>query len=139
MKLTQTLPAAVIAVLLAGTWAVPAPTTSVGAHEKGTLTTASGTTVSFDAPRRWSTTPSTSRTSTAYTRTEDDQVLTLSVIEGSEDFDTTADRVLRQKSLSGTSAAFDGGRITSRSGFSGKSCVAIKSAEKATGPCAVVH
>lgn len=147
MRVTQKATAAVIAVLAGCTWAVPAavshavpaPVSTVSAHQKDSLQAPSGTTVSFQAPEGWSTTPSSNRTSTVYTRTQDDQEIALSVVEGSQDFDTTADRVLRRQSLSGTSAAFDGGRISSPNGFSGKTCVAIRQAEKATGPCAVVH
>lgn len=147
MRVTHKATAAVIAVLAGCTWAVPAavsqavptPESAVSAHQKDSVQATSGTTVSFEAPEGWTTTPASSRTFAVYTRSQENQEITLSVVDGSQDFDTTADRVLRQQSLSGTSAAFDGGRISSPNGFSGKTCVAIRQAEKATGPCAVVH
>lgn len=147
MKVTHRTSAAVLAVMTACTWAVPAavshavpaPQLTVGAHEQGALDSTAGTTVTFRAPEGWSTSPSTSRTSVTFTRAEQDQELTLSVVDGSQNFDTTADRVLRQQALDGTSAAFDGGSVSGGGGFTGKSCVAIKTEQKATGPCAVVH
>lgn len=147
MKMTHMVPAAVIAVLMAGTWAVPAavshavpePRTTVGTNESGEVQTPQGATVRFEAPQGWSTSPATARTSVTYAKDQDDQELTVSVIDGSQDFDTTADRVLRQQAITGTSAAFDGGQVSAAGGFSGKSCVAIKPDEQATGPCAVVH
>lgn len=147
MRLTQKLPAVVLAVLAGATWAVPAavsravenPTTTVNTRETEALEATAGANLEYQAPEGWSTSPSTSRASVVYTKPEDDQTLKMSVVDGSQDFDVTADRVLRQQALDGTSAAFDGGEIKTSNGFTGKSCVAIKTEEKATGPCAVVH
>ncbi|MDO4919830.1 hypothetical protein [Kocuria sp.] len=147
MQLSHKLPAAVLAVLAAATWAVPAaidraveePQATTTSSETVSLEATGGSVLDFRAPGGWTTTPSGTRSSVTYTKPKDEQTLHISVLDQSKDFDTTADRVLRQEALAGTSAAFDGGTVTSPSGFSGKSCVAIKPDDKATGPCAVVH
>lgn len=147
MQLSHKLPAVALAVLAAATWAVPAavdkavpePQSVTTAAEKATLEATGGSVLEFRAPEGWSTTPTQNRASVTYTKPRDDQELSISVIDQSENFDTTADRVLRQQALDGTSAAFDGGTVSSAGGFSGKSCVAIKPADQATGNCAVVH
>ena len=147
MQLRHKLPAAALAVLAAATWAVPAavdpaveePQSVTTAAEKATLEATGGSVLEFRAPEGWSTTPSQTRSAVTYTKPQDDQELSISVIDQSENFDTTADRVLRQQALEGTSAAFDGGTVSSAGGFTGKSCVAIKQNDQATGTCAVVH
>lgn len=147
MQLSHRLPAVALAALAAATWAVPAavdqavpePQSVTTAAEKATLEATGGSVLEFRPPEGWSTTPSQTRSSVTYTKPQDDQQLSISVIDQSENFDTTADRVLRQEALSGTSAAFDGGTVSSAGGFSGKSCVAIKPNDQATGNCAVVH
>lgn len=147
MHVSHKLPAAVLAALAAATWAVPAavdravptPRSATTSAEVVSLEAEGGTVLEFQAPAGWSTTPSEERSSLVYTKPEGDQVLELSVLDGSKNFDTTAERVLRQQALSGTSAAFDGEQVTSSNGFTGKSCVAIKPADHATGHCAVVH
>lgn len=121
MRLKQKIPAAVIAVLLAATWAVPAmasrlvppPTSTVGAHDVAKLEAVGGSVVTFQAPRGWSTTPSSETNSVTYTKPQNDQELSLYVVGGSKNFDITADRILRENSVSGTSAAFDGDKVSS--------------------------
>ncbi|WP_165860406.1 hypothetical protein [Kocuria tytonicola] len=145
--MSHKLPAAALAVLAAATWAVPAavdkvvpePQSVTTAAEKATLEATGGSVLEFHAPEGWSTMPTQNRASVTYTKPQDDQELTISVIDQSKNFDTTADRVLRQQALEGTSAAFDGGTVSSAGGFTGKSCVAIKPNDQATGNCAVVH
>ena len=147
MKVTQKRSAAVLAGLMACTWAVPAavshavpePRDTVGAHETRSLESPTGTAVAFEAPRGWTATPPDTRTSATFTGPRGGQELVLSVVDGSQDFDTTAQRVLRHQALNGVSAAFDGGTVAPRNGFTGRTCVAVKTEEGATGPCAVVH
>ena len=61
------------------------------------------------------TAPSFSRSSAYFEK--DEQTLTLAVVDGSVDFDTTADRIVRHLDEQGVAVAFDGGKLSTRNGF----------------------
>lgn len=61
------------------------------------------------------TAPSFSRSSAHFEK--DEQTLTLAVVDGSVDFDTTADRIVRNQDEQGVAAAYDGGKLSTRNGF----------------------
>ena len=63
------------------------------------------------------TAPSFSRSSAHFEK--DEQTLTLAVVDGSVDFDTTADRIVRNQDEQGVAAALDGGKLSTRNGFAG--------------------
>lgn len=147
MKLTQVGPAALLALLLGATWAVPAavsksvpaPTDTIAAGERITLGAPGGQEVTVAPPAGWQTHRPTSDASRVFFDERTDRQLVMLVLDGSTNFDTTADRMLRTLDQSGLPATFDGRSITSRSGFSGKSCVAIDTQDDGSGPCAIVH
>lgn len=146
MRVAQVGPAVALAVLLGATWAVPAalsaavanPTTTVAADEIDMVQAPGGSELHFRAPAGWQQYKETSHSDAHYS-SPDGPRLTVSIIDGSRDFDTSADRVLRQLSGSGIDAAFDGGRVDSPSGFTGKTCVVVNSGRQTHGNCAVVH
>lgn len=59
--------------------------------------------------------PSFSRSSAHFEK--DEQTLTLAVVDGSVDFGTTADCIVRNLDEQGVAAAFDGGKLSTRNGF----------------------
>lgn len=147
MKLTQVGPAALLTVLLGATWAVPAavsksvptPTETVASGERITLGGPAGQKVAITPPAGWQTHRPTSDSSRTFFDERTDRQLAVLVLDGSTDFDTTADRMVRTLDQSGLPASFDGRQVTTRSGFSGKSCVAIDTQDDGSGPCAIVH
>ncbi|WP_240742531.1 PrsW family glutamic-type intramembrane protease [Dermacoccus nishinomiyaensis] len=71
--------------------------------------------MTFRAPEGGVTAPSFSRSSAYFEK--DEQTLTLAVVDGSVDFDTTADRIVRHLDEQGVAVAFDGGKLSTRNGF----------------------
>lgn len=146
-RLRNTGAAIALAVLLAGTWAVPAAisaatpdhTEPTGPDTTRSLTAPSGSTIEYLAPVGWDKQRTREHTAATYTGPGDHQSLVLSVVDGANDFDTTADRRLANLERSGTSAIFDGEISPTPNGFAGKSCVAVDTAERTAGRCAVVH
>lgn len=146
MKITQIGPAVAITALLGATWAVPAaisaatPTPEDSVKTVGSKTTLEGMQgdkVTFTSPRGWTTPRSSSHQSKAFS--QGDKSIDVSLLDGSDDFETTSKRVVRNLSNEGVAVVYDGGRITSKNGFEGKTCTAVVAAAQAAGRCAVVH
>ncbi|PRQ11777.1 hypothetical protein C1Y63_05055 [Corynebacterium sp. 13CS0277] len=135
-------PAAVIAVLLGCTWAVPAaiahvltpPTTPVAA---GTAVLDTGMVkVTYPAPAGWEEHRTGSPASTRYTQGDDS--LSVRIVSGVSDVRTAAERTATSMSSDGMAVILSDEKQTTDQGYEAYSCETVNNGDNTAGPCAMI-